>query len=110
MHKTRAFFFVCAGLLCLALSFHFGATSVTAQAPGNPLVAMTVNGFSNPHEYLAVTSNGDAYSSVSGGATWTLRGNVFSGEPTPAQQQTWGAVKSRYRGERGAASLGQDKR
>jgi len=31
MHKARAFFFVCAGLLCLALAYHLGAKSATAD-------------------------------------------------------------------------------
>ena len=32
MHKARAFFFVCTGLLCLALAYHLGARSAVAQA------------------------------------------------------------------------------
>jgi tRNA 2-thiouridine synthesizing protein D len=32
MHKARTFFFVCAGLLCLALAYHLGARSAVAQA------------------------------------------------------------------------------
>jgi hypothetical protein len=35
MYKARAFFFVCAGLLCLALSYHFGARSAGAQSAGS---------------------------------------------------------------------------
>jgi len=31
MHKARAFFYVSAGLLCLALAYHLGATSAGAQ-------------------------------------------------------------------------------
>ena len=33
MHKARAFFFVCAGIFLLALSYHLGARSAGAQAP-----------------------------------------------------------------------------
>ena len=32
MHKARAFFFVCAGLLCLGVAYHVGARSAGAQA------------------------------------------------------------------------------
>jgi hypothetical protein len=90
---AKRFFYVSAGLLCLALAYHFGATSATAQAPGNPVVAMTTG-------YNAViTSNGDVYRLV-GGPTigpWVRDGNVFTGASTPVQQSTFGAVKARYR-------------
>src|SRR5262245_15731882 len=33
MHKARAFFYVCAGVFLLALSYHLGARSAAAQAP-----------------------------------------------------------------------------
>ena len=32
MHKARAFFFVCAGIFLLALSYHLGARGAGAQA------------------------------------------------------------------------------
>lgn len=32
MHRAKAFFFVCAGVFLLALAYHLGATSATAQA------------------------------------------------------------------------------
>ena len=35
MYKARAFFFVCAGLFLLALSYHLGARSAGAQAGGS---------------------------------------------------------------------------
>ena len=96
MHKARAFFFVCAGLLCLAVAYHLGANSARAQAPGNPVV-----GFSGP---LLCTANGDIYAAAALGgnaasyAQWTRVGNVFSGEiPTEATQQpSWGQVKAKY--------------
>ncbi len=31
MRKARAFFFVCAGLACLTLAYHFGASQASAQ-------------------------------------------------------------------------------
>jgi hypothetical protein len=92
MHKARAFF-VCAGLLCLALAYHLGARSAGAQAPGNP-VAAAAGGF-------IVTANGDVYAAPglvppSLASQWVLAGNVFSGNPTPAAQPTWGQVKAKY--------------
>jgi hypothetical protein len=96
MHKARAFFFICAGLLCLAIAYHLGATSVQAQEPGNPIV-----GFSGP---LVCTANGDIYGAVALGGNasaygqWTRVGNVFTGQiPTQAAPQpTWGQVKAKY--------------
>ena len=32
------FFYVCAGMLMLAMSYHFGASTATAQGPGNTAV------------------------------------------------------------------------
>ena len=95
MQRARAFFLVCAGLFLLALSYHLGATSATAQAPGNPVVSVALDG----GVALAVTSSGDTYASTNFGRTWGLFGQVF-GDPTPVQQSTWGSVKARYRGER----------
>jgi len=39
MHKARAFFFVCAGLLCLATAYHLGARSAGAQLGGGTIAA-----------------------------------------------------------------------
>jgi hypothetical protein len=35
----KRFLYVCAALLCLALAYHLGARSATAQARGNPILA-----------------------------------------------------------------------
>lgn len=91
---AKRFFFVSAGVLCLALAYHFGATSATAQAPGNAVVAATANSLAE----FAITANGDTYFSNNAGTTWTFHGNVFGGSlPTPAAQESWGQVKTRYR-------------
>ena len=107
MHRARSFFFVCAGIFLLALAFHLGAMTATAQAPGNPVVA--------GQGQVAFTSNGDVYVVAGPGepinpsdfANWTRAGNIFSG-PTPATRATWGEVKSRYRPE-GTAKPTQDR-
>jgi len=97
MHKARAFFYVSAGIFLLTLSYHLGARSAGAQAPGNAVVAT----FGNLG--AVVTANGDVYSALGPcSADWHLCGNVFGG-PVPAQRQTFGALKSRYRGAPGAA-------
>lgn len=91
---AKRFFYVCAGIFLLALSYHFGARSAGAQAPGNPVVAAFGV---NP---AVVTANGDVYLGGGGNAggwtNWTLVSNVFTG-PTPAQRTTFGALKAKYR-------------
>ena len=93
---AKRFFYVCAGLLCLALAYHLGATSATAQAPGNPVVGVGGGGGDNRQVFVAVTANGDAFLYSPGNTNWQPAPNVF-GAPAPGQQSTWGALKMRYR-------------
>jgi hypothetical protein len=94
---ARKFFFVCAGLLCLAIAYHPGATSATAQAPGNPVATGFFNGSAGGG--VVVTTNGDVYVTpvANNFANWVLTGNVFAGGPTPAKAESFGSVKVRYR-------------
>src|SRR5688572_25515769 len=95
---AKKFFFVCAGIFLLALTYHLGARSAGAQGPGNPVVAATVANGSAP---VAITANGDSYaasySSTIGTWQWYHTGNAFSNLPTGTTQQSWGQVKDRYR-------------
>ena len=88
---ARKFFYVCAGMFLLALSYHFGASTATAQAPSNP-VAVALDG------NTVVTTNGDVYATLNHSApgSWSLVSNVFGGGPTPAVRESWGSLKSRY--------------
>lgn len=93
---ARKFFFVAAGLLMLALSYHFGAGTSLAQSAGGAAVALAsepAGGY-----MLALASNGDVYRAQAGTRTYNfeLVGNIFSGAPTPALRQSWGQVKARY--------------
>lgn len=36
---AKKFFYVCAGVFLLAISYHLGASNATAQAPSDPIVA-----------------------------------------------------------------------
>ena len=85
---AKKFFYVCGGLLMLALAYHFGATTATAQAPGNPIVAAEPG--------MVYTANGDLYVRDAQYG-YHLTSNVFNGSPTPAKQESWGQVKARYR-------------
>ncbi len=82
---AKRFFYVCAGLLCLAIAYHLGARSATAtQAPGNQVVALAPYGSA----LWAVTSNGDVYYAPNPqDVPWSQGVNVF-GTPTPVQQST----------------------
>lgn len=144
MHRARAFFYVCAGLFLLALSYHLGARSATAQGgmlveaadvngpitavsgrmlyyhggvqttvapsaiPGSsPVVAAGSVSYNSPQQAVAaVLENGDVYEAPDGPVegfgdvgSWSYAGSLFGA--TPAQRETFGAMKSRYRGERG---------
>jgi hypothetical protein len=88
MPTAKSFFYGCAGIFLLALSYHFGATSAGAQAPSNPVVA-TEGGY-------VFTLNGDIYNRT-GATAYAFIGNLFTGSPTPATQDTWGQLKARYR-------------
>ena len=104
---ARKFFYVCAGTFLLALSYHFGASTATAQAPSNSVVALYGN--------AVATANGDVYegSNYLNGvpATWTKVSNVFAGGPVPALHESWGQVKARYRSTPGmTVTPGSDNR
>lgn len=106
---AKRFFYVCAGLLCLALAYHLGASNASAQ------YGAQVTGYSctNASAHFVMTANGDLYllnATFPGGPLPTsspqLLGNFWAGAPTPVQQETFGSLKVRYRGERGAAQRG----
>jgi hypothetical protein len=91
MNRARSFFYACLGILALALAYHFGATTATAQAPGNPVVAA----WGTQWDGAVVTANGDTYFTNNYGATWTRTNNVF-GSATPAQSISIGQLKATY--------------
>ena len=93
---ARKFFFVCAGLLCLAIVFHFGATTAGAQAPSNPVVSVSFLG-NGSTVAIALTANGDTYLSGDAGTSWTRQTNVFSSGPVNVERHTLGELKARYR-------------
>jgi len=96
---AKKFFYVCGGILMLALSYHFGASSATAQA-GSPVQGFAFAG----GNFFVMTSNGDVYQSSTGGPgefyglapAPTLLGNYWGG-PVPTTRESWGAVKERFR-------------
>jgi hypothetical protein len=103
MDKARTFFYVCAGVFLLALSYHLGARSAGAQAPGNQVVGVGIAATQSLYGVM-VTANGDVYTPTSsqGFCQWSLCSNIFAG-PTPTTRETFGALKARYRGAGAAA-------
>jgi len=101
MQRAKAFFFVCAGMFLLALAYHLGATSATAQLAGTQVAAAEPG--------VVYAQNGEAFARPGSGlgpTTWTRIGNVFA-SPTPAQQPTWGELKARYRSSAPPAPQGK---
>ena len=94
---AKRFFYICAGLLCLAISYHLGAKSAGAQA-GSSVTGFAVN---SANTYFAITPNGDVFASdnatLASGGPARLQGNFWGAMPTPTQQQSFGQVKARYR-------------
>lgn len=95
---AKRFFYVCAGLFLLALSYHFGAHSVSAQA-GATGFAYSVAGM----EHYVMTPNGDVFMRPQGNIAGpfssspaTYVGNYWDGA-TPSAARSWGQVKDRYR-------------
>ena len=108
---AKRFFYVCAGMLLLALSYHLGATTATAQAPSNSVVASWESVYGGNTPSIVVTANGDVYAGgQQGQGPWTHRSNVFAGAPTPALHESWGQLKSRYAPSRGTAQPGTQDR
>lgn len=90
--RAKSFFYVSLGILALALAYHLGATTATAQAPGNPVVA------AEDSNGIVYTANGDVYLRTNGSPPYRFQygGSVFYG-PTPAAQPTFGQLKAKYR-------------
>jgi hypothetical protein len=89
----KKLFLASASVLMLALAYHLGASTATAQAPSNPVVAVFPN-------YSVVTANGDLYANLNGTVSgpFQLVGNVFNGaSPVPTRTQSWGSVKVQQR-------------
>lgn len=107
MH-SRTFLHVSLGILALALAYHLGARSATAQV-GSPVAGLTVASVGCGAAVFVLTPNGDLYSrgyTCNGmtGSAPTYAGN-FWGVPTPAVQSSFGSLKVRYRGDRDAQGV-----
>lgn len=96
---AKKFFYVCAGLFLLAGAFALGARSAGAQA-GSVVTGMTMVNVGCGAELFVLTSNGDVFRRPYGcgqltGAT-SFIGNYWGGA-TPADGESFGSLKVRYR-------------
>jgi hypothetical protein len=76
MHKAEAFLVVCAGIFLLALAYHFGAATATAQAPGNPVVGIAGASNNGCAQWEAITLASVRGCSVSRVLFVTLHGGM----------------------------------
>lgn len=89
----KKLFLASASVLMLALAYHLGASTATAQAPSNPVVSSSVVGSSR---LFVFTANGDVFVAESATGFWQRYPNVFGGS-TSGATQTWGSVKVQQR-------------
>ena len=122
---ARKFFYVCSGILMLALAYHLGASTAGAQGAqgaqfrvldssqmyvesGGQVYYLTATGWAQPSGLPPVPVSslvaGHAPYITQEGTGWWLDGYQnewrsfrLPGGPIPAQRETWGQVKARYR-------------
>ena len=124
---ARKFCYICAGMLMLALSYHVGANTATAQVAGtfecasySGNAAWAVAGHhlyflnnSHPAAFVDYGPLPNATRAVACGplgvvledgsvwqsitGEWLQFGQFPFSGPVPTQQQSWGQLKSRYR-------------
>ena len=122
---ARKFFYVCAGMLMLALSYHFGFSSAQAQAglfrvlgdyesavwieTGGQIYRLQQGGWSVPNNGVppisptTIVAGNNLQFVAADGTGWVRNvsdlewvGYPLPGRATSAQRETWGQVKSRY--------------
>ena len=129
---ARKFFYICAGMLMLALCYHLWARNATAQGGSaghldcagvespnnwvtvvvNRMMTVCFNGTMVPYAYpipgagrilacnagCVLLDTGEVYAKRTGDATapWELLYEFNFDQPTPAQHESWGQLKSRY--------------
>lgn len=71
MPNARAFFFVCAGILLLVLTYHFGASSAGAQSPAAPEIAV-LSGSLGDNEYLPLPTYRDGTAALPSECRWIV--------------------------------------
>jgi len=73
---AKRFFFVGAGLLCLALAYHFGAGNAAAKAPGSLSDVAVLTGVLNDGETIPLPSFSDGTTALESDCRWTVSINT----------------------------------
>jgi hypothetical protein len=75
----KKMFYASASIFLLAAAYHLGASTASAQAPNNSVVAWDGSGA------YVITANGDVYKSPDAlnGSSYVRVNNVFAGPPVP---------------------------
>ena len=96
---AKRFFYVCLGLLALAVAYHLGAQTATSQGFGTA-TGISVSGANTTQCYVyAVADNGDCYRKWQDWAPsepWQYFGNIFAGG-VATQPSTWGQIKAQFK-------------
>jgi hypothetical protein len=95
--RAKAFMFVCIGVAAVVIAVHLGTGTAIGQAQGGSFVAYEYSSTQTMH--YALTSEGDAYRRPDGAEPWQYWGNIIeSAGVIPAQSESWGSVKRRFKG------------
>jgi len=84
MHRAQTLFYVAAGIFLLAVSYHLGAQTASAQV-GSSVTGMVYEGVNT---YTVMTPNGDVFRRQLANGSLNYLGNYWAGGPAPTQQQT----------------------
>jgi len=71
---AKRFFFICAGILCLAFAYHLGARSASAQAGTGHIKDVRPLTDPNGDTFLVVTDDDDIYAINRTKVVWEARG------------------------------------
>ena len=71
---AKRFFFICAGILCLAFAYHLGAKNASAQSGTGHIKDIRPSGDSKGEVFLVVTDADDIYAINRSNVVWEARG------------------------------------
>ncbi len=92
----KRFFYASMGILALAISFHLGASTVKASGSTQTVAAFGLYVY-DQSSHVAVTPDGDLYTSNGAGEyPYVFQGNIFGGT-TKTEDASWGEVKEMFR-------------
>ena len=105
---AKKFFYVCAGLMMLAIALSVGSSSVEGQSAGDPVVGVVVaDAAGSARAIFAVTASGNVYKAPISNSDCSPRGEPcvtgwvmepgIIGTPVAVDPATMGEVKAKFR-------------